>query len=374
MRSSKFSSNLRSLDENDSQLSRIFTSLRSHQVPDSHLQQLLQKISQIIMDSGAVQEYANHFNDLQKISILLNPQTYQTDLFFKQLEDLKWPLIKHCLIITQQPPPVVPIDGSRPFSLKLLNVQSLLPDQDHFVIKACLVSEATAKDIRLNDHIPEYITSFLREDQRGGGGGGRARNSNYYCGTFFLDGSGQCNGDHNIDQVVQEELAPRRARRVRSTESQDTLVHATGSTVQYLNGNRTLNMKCCCFDRKLVIKGKPIKTAGEIQKATDKFVILVTMEVGIGAEERRLVWTLSLPFCVTTNSSQYLKAWNAIVWNEAVGGKGTRLDFEIGENADEAPWKKVKEVFKGTFHCMVGQPMKESDLAFVKSKIEGTYL
>ncbi len=344
---------------------------------DSHFQQLFQRISQIIMEAGPVQEYANHFKDLQQISILLNPQTYQGDHFFKKLEDLKLPLIKQCLVVTQEPPLVVPIDGARPFSVKLLNVQSLLPDQDNFAIKVCMVSEATAKDIRLNDRIPEYITSILEVDQRSGGegsGGSRARNANNYCGSIFLDGNRQCNGYHNINQVVEEELAPRRAKRVRSSESQDPLVHATGSTVQYLIGNRALDMACCCFQSKLVVKDKPIKRAGETQRPTDKFVLLVAMEVCIGAEEKRLVWTLSLPFCVTTNSSQYLKAWSAIVWNEAVAERGTKLDFEIGEDADEAPWGKVKVVFKGTFHCLVGQPMEESDLKLVRSKIEGAYL
>lgn len=372
-RSSKFLSILRPFEEYASQLlselAVIYDNLQVN-IPDSQFQQVSQIIRQVIMDSGPPQEYANHFDNLQKINILLNPEIYKTDDFLRQVKELKWSLIKLCLVIIQQPPSIVPIDRSRPFSVKLLNlVESVLPT--NFVIKVGLVSETTAKDIILNDQIPEYIVSVLREDQldAAGCGGSRARNSNPYLGTIFLDGTGSCGGSHiDEDEVL---ASPSAAKRARSKENEESWVHARGYPVQSLEGTwESYKPECCCFERKLVVKDKPTKRYGQIQRATDKFVLLAMMDVTFGTEIRQ-VWTLSLPFCLATNSSQYPKGWKAMVWGEAVApvNTGTRVDFGVGENEDQAPWRAVKNVFSETFKFMMEQPMKESDLEFVREKI-----
>src|SRR5687768_557864 len=64
-------------------------------------------------------------------------------------------------------------------------------------------------------------------------------------------------------------------------------------------------------------------TTGKIEKCA----LLFVMEIFFKNEIRK-VWTLSLPFCVTTHLSQYEKAWATIAWNEVVADHERIFDTE----------------------------------------------
>lgn len=364
-------------------LSQIHTFVSTNLISNpSVFTEMFEKVNSVIWGTGPGLNYYENFTDPGKLDVLLNQQSYQTNFLqhLNKLQELEWSVYQNfTLVVDSHPSPVFNTQRCRPISLRVFNLSLSLNNtqsalQGHFPIKVYLVGEHTAENILRYSQVPENITSITRDQKEG-----TDRTNNPISGKIFL-------------KANTEEKPSTSSKRPRAKTTEDAVINAPGYPVEYLEGEWSDSSNCYSFDRQLVVKDifrKKAEAEGvgnnasivnrrqsnsstasansqSDKSATEKYALLFVLDITYKNElEKRQLWTLSLPFCVTTNSSQYEKAWGSMAWNEAASDQGGRFDFQV---TDQTPWNKVMEMLNGTFDCLVGEPLKDFHLTFLRGK------
>lgn len=403
------------LDKLSVHISHHKFSIRSSKFPQisklifAHARQLLEYIARFIEeeeDSLLKKTVLNLTSPNNSTKYSTTHQTKNTS-FLHQLQQLQLSILKKfSLLVESQPPPVFAVSSPQSFSLKFVPLPGVVPNVN-FDIKTYLVHESTVVDIQTKDFIPDDLETCLVAEtppknesspkyktpskngthpniEAASEKESRPRNNNQKLGIIFLDGTGSCNGVH-VEQTSNlspptKRLKPTKAdksfdkpkkstkaeksftKQQRSSKAEKPFANVPGDIFQNLNGCLFSNQSCYCFNRRLVVKDKPnVKNIA----ATAKFCLLFVLDIEFIGKKHK-VWTFSLPFCVTTHSSQYEQVWLEMVWYEVVAEhKKGKLDFQVGS---EATWPKVKQMFTETSNLLTGKPLDDDQLEFLRKK------